>query len=163
VGLGRIGKEIAHRLLPFDVALSYYGRRAQGVPWPYFDSVTALAEQADILIVACPGGAATRHLVNDAVLAALGENGFLVNISRGSVVDEAALCRALTEGVIRAAGLDVFEEEPLGDSPLRQLDNVVLTPHIGSATHETRRRMAELAIRNLESFFTSGKAVNPVG
>lgn len=163
VGLGRIGREITQRLLPFDVEVSYYGRRPQAVPWQYFDSLTALARHADVLILSCPGGAATHHIVDAAVLKALGPGGVIVNISRGSVIKEADLCQALADGTIRGAALDVFEAEPLGDSPLRRLPNVVLSPHIGSATHETRRQMADLAIRNLVEFFTTGKAVTPVG
>lgn len=162
VGLGRIGKEIVQRLLPFEVDVAYYGRQRQDVPWQYFDTLTGLAEHVDVLILACPGGPATRHLVDTAVLHALGPQGVIVNISRGSVIKEDALCQALVDGMIGGAALDVFDAEPLGDSPLRQLPNVVLAPHIGSATHETRRQMAELAIRNLVEFFSTGKAVTPV-
>lgn len=162
VGLGRIGKEIANRLEAFEVDIAYFGRKPQAVAWSYFSSVEALAASVDILIVTCPGGADTFHLIDESVLGRLGPEGFIVNIARGSVIDEAALCRALSERAIRGAALDVFEHEPLADSPLLGLDNVVLTPHIGSATHETRRRMTELVIRNLVSFFTTGRAVTPV-
>lgn len=163
VGLGGIGKEITKRLLPFDVDIAYYGRRAQAVPWNYCDSLTALAAYADVLILSCPGGAATRHLVDARVLSALGPSGVVVNISRGTVINEVDLCQALADGTIGGAALDVFEVEPLCNSPLRSLPNVVLTPHIGSATHETRRQMADLAMRNLVEFFAQGKAVTPVG
>lgn len=162
IGLGRIGKEIIQRLLPFEVEVAYYGRRPQDLPWQYFDTPTALAGYADIVIVACPGGAATHHLVNAQVLQALGPQGVIVNISRGTVIDETALCHALADGVIHGAALDVFDTEPLGDSPLRSLPNVVLAPHIGSATHETRRQMADLTLRNLVEFFSTGKAVTVV-
>ncbi|WP_242697271.1 2-hydroxyacid dehydrogenase [Bordetella petrii] len=162
VGLGRIGMEIVQRVLPFEVDVAYYGRRAQAVPWQYFDSLPALAEHADVLILSCPGGAATRHIVDATVLKSLGADGIVVNISRGTVIKETDLCQALADGTIRGAALDVFDTEPLLDSPLRSLPNVVLSPHIGSATQETRRQMADLAIRNLAAFFTTGKAVTPV-
>lgn len=162
IGLGRIGKEIVQRLLPFGVDVSYYGRQSQQVPWRYFDSPEALAGHADVLVLSCPGGKATHHLVDATVLKALGPGGVIVNIARGTVIDEAALCRALADGTIRGAALDVFEAEPLGDSPLRSLPNVVLAPHIGSATHETRLQMAELAIQNLVAFFTTGNVLTPV-
>lgn len=162
VGLGRIGKEIAQRLVPFEVDLSYFGRARQAVPWRHFDSLPAMARHVDVLILSCPGGAATRHIVDAAVLQELGPDGVIVNVARGSVVNESDLCHALANGIIQGAALDVFESEPLGPSPLRQLPNVILAPHIGSATHETRRQMAELAIRNLVSFFRTGRAVTPV-
>ncbi len=162
VGLGRIGKEIAQRLAPFEVDLSYFGRARQEVPWRHFDSLPAMARHVDVLILSCPGGAATRHIVDAAVLRALGPLGLVVNVARGSVVNEADLCHALANGIIQGAALDVFESEPLGESPLRHMPNVILAPHIGSATHETRRQMAELAIRNLVSFFSTGRAVTPV-
>ena len=162
VGLGRIGKEIVQRLVPFEVDLSYFGRARQEVPWRHFDSLQAMARHVDVLILSCPGGAATRHIVDAAVLRALGPEGLVVNVARGSVIDEADLCHALANGIIQGAALDVFESEPLGESPLRHMPNVILAPHIGSATHETRRQMAELAIRNLVSFFTTGRAVTPV-
>src|SRR5690606_28304757 len=149
VGLGRIGREVAQRLVPFRVEVSYFGRTRQAVAWDFFDDIEKLAAHVDILIVCCPGGPATHHLINAAVLHALGPSGVLVNVSRGSVVDEAQLCAALADKVIAGAALDVFNQEPLGDSPLRSLSNVVLTPHMGSATNETRLQMAELAIRNL--------------
>src|SRR5690606_2472303 len=162
VGLGRIGKEIARRLLPFRVEVAYFGRSRQNVEWDYFNDVRLLAAHADILILCCPGGPATHGLIDASVLQSLGPNGFLVNIARGGVVNEADLCRALADKVIAGAALDVFNHEPLEASPLCDLDNVVLTPHIGSATHETRMRMAELVIRNLCEFFDTGEAVTPV-
>lgn len=162
VGLGRIGKEIVQRLVPFEVDLSYFGRTRQEAPWRHFDSLPAMASHVDVLVLSCPGGAATHHIVDAAVLSALGPEGLVVNVARGSVINEADLCHALANGIIQGAALDVFESEPLGESPLRHLSNVILAPHIGSATHETRRQMAELAIRNLVSFFTTGRAVTPV-
>lgn len=162
VGLGRIGKEIVQRLVPFDVDVSYYGRRSQDVPWTHFDSLVAMATHVDVMILSCPGGKATHHLVDAAILKALGGSGVIVNIARGTVINETDLCQALEAGIIQGAALDVFESEPLDDSPLRRFSNVILSPHIGSATVETRRQMAELAIQNLVSFFQTGKAITPV-
>ncbi|MGB6102329.1 MAG: 2-hydroxyacid dehydrogenase [Pusillimonas sp.] len=163
VGLGRIGREIVQRLLPFRVGIGYFGRSRQDVEWDYFDDVEKLARYADVLMVCCPGGPATHQLIDAGVLRALGPAGVLVNIARGSVVNEAQLCAALADGTIAGAALDVFNEEPLGDSPLRGFPNVVLTPHMGSATNETRLQMAQLAIDNLTGFFKTGKALTPVG
>jgi lactate dehydrogenase-like 2-hydroxyacid dehydrogenase len=162
IGMGRIGKEIARRLAPFDVEFAYYGRSKQALPYEWFDRPQELARWSDILIAACPGGPETRHLVDAAVLEALGAQGVLVNIARGSVVDEHALVQALERKAIAGAALDVFEHEPLEDSGLCTFDNVVLSPHIGSATHETRMAMAQLTIDNIVSFFATGKAITPV-
>lgn len=151
------------RLAPFDVDIPYFGHTRQALPYEWFAQLIELARWADILIACCPGGSATHHLIDDAVLDALGPNGMLVNIARGSVVVEAALVRALECKRIAGAALDVFEHEPLGDSPLRTFDNVVLSPHIGSATHETRLAMAQLTVDNVESFFSTGEALTPVG
>lgn len=163
VGLGRIGREIAQRLVPFRVDIAYFGRTRQDLAWDFFDDIEKLAADVDILIVCCPGGPATHHLINAAVLRALGPSGVLINVARGSVVDEAQLCAALAGKVIAGAALDVFNEEPLGDSPLCGFSNVVLAPHMGSATNETRLRMAQLAIDNLSGFFKTGQALTPVG
>lgn len=162
VGLGRIGKEIVRRLLPFRVDVAYSGRSRQDVEWMYFDDVNQLAVHADILILCCPGGPETHGMIDARVLRSLGPHGFLVNIARGSVVNELDLCRALADKTIAGAALDVFNREPLDASPLRSLDNVVLAPHIGSATQETRMQMAALAIHNLCRYFDTGSAVTPV-
>jgi lactate dehydrogenase-like 2-hydroxyacid dehydrogenase len=162
IGMGRIGKEIARRLAPFDVEIAYYGRTKQALSHAWFAHPQALARWSDILIAACPGGLETRHLVDAPVLDALGAQGVLVNIARGSVVDEAALVHALERKSIAGAALDVFEREPLEASALCTFDNVVLSPHIGSATHETRLAMAQLTIDNVVSFFTTGNAITPV-
>jgi lactate dehydrogenase-like 2-hydroxyacid dehydrogenase len=114
------------------------------------------------LIVACPGGAATKHLINAAVLAALGAKGTLINIARGSVVDEAALIAALQSGVIRGAGLDVFENEPQVPEALMQCENAILLPHLSSGTHETRREMARLVVENLAAHFSGEPLLTPV-
>ncbi len=162
VGLGRIGKAIAHRLEAHGMRIAYFGRTRQGVSWDYFDSLIELARASDFLIVACPGGAATKHLINASVLEALGVEGTLINIARGSVVDEAALIEALQRGIIRGAGLDVFEHEPQVPGALMQCENAVLLPHLGSGTHETRREMARLVVSNLAAHFSGVSLLTPV-
>lgn len=163
LGLGRIGAAIAHRLAAFDARLSYHSRHpVPDVPYTYVESPTALAETVDVLVVATSGGPATAGLVSAEVLAALGPDGYLVNIARGSVVDEPALVKALTSGAIAGAALDVFADEPTVPAELLDLDNVVLLPHIASATTETREAMGELAFRNLHQFMTDGTLVTPV-
>jgi len=162
VGLGRIGKDIARRLEPFGVALAYHGRSDQNLAWRYEPDLAALARDVDILIVVAPGGPETAHLVDARVLAALGPNGFLVNVARGSVVDQFALLEALEQGAIAGAALDVFDGEPDIDPRFFTLDNVMLTPHLGSATRETRAAMAQLMLDNLRAWFRSGRALTPV-
>ena len=162
VGLGRIGRGIARRLAGFDVEIAYTGTRPQDLPYSFVAEVGALAEASDILIVCCRGGEATRHLIDAAVLERLGPEGFLVNVARGSVVDEAALTAALAAGRLRGAALDVFETEPLADSPLRRLDNTVFSPHAGSATEETRRVMLRLALDNIHRVLAGQPALTPV-
>ncbi len=161
VGLGRIGKGMASRLAPFGVALAYTGGMAQDVPWRYESDMKALASTSDVLILCCKGGEETYRLINEEVLAALGR-GWLVNMSRGTVVDEAALYAALTVGELKGAALDVFHDEPLGDSALRSLSNVVLSPHAGSATHETRAQMLRLTLDNLHAVLNGHAAPTPV-
>lgn len=159
LGLGRIGKAVARRLEAMEMDIAYTGRHAQaGVRWRYVPTLGALAAEVDFLVVACPGGAATRHLVDAGVLAALGSKGTIINIARGSIVDEAALVDALQRGVIKGAGLDVFADEPRVPPALFALDNVVLLPHVGSATRETRQAMADLCRANLDAWF-AGKPV----
>jgi lactate dehydrogenase-like 2-hydroxyacid dehydrogenase len=158
VGMGRIGQAIAHRARAFGMSVAYTARSAKtDLPYTFHDQVTALAAQSDFLVVITPGGAATRKLIDAKVLAALGPKGYLVNVARGSVVDEAALIAALQAGAIAGAALDVFENEPHVPEALRALDNIVLTPHIGSATAATRQAMADLAFENLRAFFAGGK------
>jgi lactate dehydrogenase-like 2-hydroxyacid dehydrogenase len=159
LGLGRIGRAIARRLEAMGMSIAYTTRRPQpDVPWRHVPDLRALAAEVDFLIVACPGGAATRGLVDADVLAALGPKGTLVNIARGSIVDEPALVAALQAGTIRGAGLDVFAAEPNVPAALLALDNVVLLPHVGSATRETRQAMADLCRANLDAWF-AGKPV----
>jgi len=163
LGLGRIGKVVARRASGFDMAVGYHNRRVDpSVGHAYFASPRELAAWADVLVVTCPGGEATRRLVDAEVLAALGPTGFLVNVSRGSVVDEAALIGALEAGAIAGAGLDVFADEPRVPDALRLRDDVVATPHIASATRETRGAMADLTLANVESFLATGRLVTPV-
>jgi len=153
LGLGRIGKAIAERVSALGMKVAYTGRKPQQVAYEFLPSLEALAAWSDFLVVACPGGAATRGIVNAPVLAALGSKGTLVNIARGSIIDEPALVKALQEGTIKAAGLDVFADEPHVPAPLLAMENVVLLPHVGSATNETRKAMGDLCKANLDSWF----------
>ncbi len=163
VGLGRIGRAIAKRLEGFGVSIAYHGRRRQpDVPYAYHDSLVGLAEACDVLIVVAPGNADTKALVNAEILAALGPEGILINVARGSLVDETALTTALQQGTILAAGLDVFAEEPCVPEALIGLDNTVLLPHVGSASHRTRRMMGDLVVQNLKSWFAGKGPVTPV-
>ncbi|MBB1634344.1 2-hydroxyacid dehydrogenase [Cupriavidus sp. UME77] len=157
VGMGRIGRVIARRGAGFDMEVRYHSRRpAQDAPYRHEPSLTELARWADFLVIATAGGPETRHLVSAEILDALGPKGFLINIARGTVVDESALVDALVQGRIAGAGLDVFENEPQVPQALFALDNVVLLPHIASATHETRNAMADLVFENLQAFFANG-------
>jgi len=163
VGLGRIGLAIARRCEALGLTIGYYGRsKKAGNDYAYFDDPVKLAAWADILIVATPGGAETEKLISADVLDALGPEGSLVNISRGTVVDEPALIRALQEGRIASAGLDVYLNEPNPDPAFAALDNVVLYPHHASGTEETRDRMAQLVIDNLAAFFAGKPLLTPV-
>ncbi len=162
-GYGRIGQALASRLRAFGMEIRYFQRSAGPEPRLRCDSLRELATVSDFLVLCAPGGAATRHAVDAAVLDALGPDGTLVNIARGSVVDEAALVEALAAGRLGAAALDVFEDEPRVPAALRGMDNVVLTPHVGSFTVETRRAMARLAVGNLDEHFAGRPALTPVG
>ena len=163
VGMGRIGQAIARRASAFGMDIAYTARSARpGVPYRYLPTATALAAESDFLVVITPGGAGTRKLIDAEVLAALGSDGILVNVARGSVVDEAALIDALEQGVIAGAGLDVFENEPHVPARLLALPHVVLAPHIGSATGQTRQAMADLAAANLAAHFAGRPLLSPV-
>lgn len=163
LGLGRIGSAIATRLLGFDCAIAYHNRRpVDGCPYRYAESPAELAESVDVLVVATTGDQRTRKLVDRTVLEALGPEGYLINVARGSVVDQEVLVELLIGGGLAGAGLDVFADEPHVPAELLDLDNVVLFPHIGSATARTRRTMALLAIRNLDSYLDTGELVTPV-
>ncbi|KNZ33203.1 MAG: dehydrogenase [Methylibium sp. NZG] len=154
LGLGRIGKAIAKRLDACDVTVEYHGRQPQeGVPYRYHPTLLGLAQECDVLLVVASGGAETHHLVNADVLKALGPDGILVNVGRGTVVDEAALVQALQNKTILSAGLDVFENEPHVPPALIAMDHVVLLPHVGSASVYTRKAMAQLVVDNLLAWF----------
>ncbi|UQN37390.1 2-hydroxyacid dehydrogenase [Alcaligenes aquatilis] len=160
VGLGRIGQTIARRASGFDMELRYHNRRPRhDVHWHYEPSLIELAHWADFMVIAAVGGDETRGLINIDVLNALGPKGILVNIARGSVVDESALIAALQEGRLGAAGLDVFENEPQVPQALRDLKQVVLAPHTASATHETRQAMLSLALDNILQYQKTGKVL----
>lgn len=163
IGMGRIGRAIARRAEAFNLRIAYQGpRRKAEIAWPWFADPVALAKESDLLMVACPGGEATRGLVSRAVIDALGPQGFLVNIARGSVVDEPALIEALQQGRIAGAGLDVFADEPRVPTELIALENVVLQPHVASATHPTRKAMGQLVIDNLAAHFAGEPLLTPV-
>lgn len=163
LGLGRIGMELAKRARASGMEPAYHNRSERAdAGMPYRESPVALAQWADVLAVSCPGGNATRNLVDAEVLDALGPNGWLINIARGSVVDEAALVQALADGRIKGAGLDVFADEPHVPEVLVKMDNVVLQPHQASATNETRDAMADLVVRNLRAHFNGEPLVTPV-
>lgn len=163
VGLGRIGAAIATRLRAFGCPISYHNRREiSDSPYTYAASPVALAREVDVLVIAAAGGSGTRHLVDREVLDALGPDGYLVNIARGSVVDEDALVDALVHGRLAGAGLDVFSDEPNVPEALMALDSVVLLPHVGSATVETRAAMEALTLTNLDRFLEAGELVTPV-
>lgn len=163
VGLGRIGKAIARRLEAFGLPVSYFGRNRQaGVSYRYFADLVAMARDVDTLIVVTPGGPGTQNLINAAVLEALGPRGILINISRGSVVDEAALIAALRNKTILAAGLDVFQSEPRLNPAFLELDNATLFPHVGSASQHTRDAMGQLVVDNLVVFVEGKPPKTPV-
>jgi hydroxypyruvate reductase len=163
IGIGRIGRAIARRAEAFNLKIIYQGpNRKSDVPWPYFADPVALAKEADFVIAACPGGEATRGLVSRAVIDAIGPQGIFVNIARGSVADEPALIEALKEGRLGGAGLDVFADEPRVPEAFFAMDNVVLQPHVASATHQTRQAMGQLVIDNLAAFFAGKPLVTPV-
>ena len=154
VGLGRIGALIAQRLEALGLQIAYTGPREKpGTPWPYVTDIGDLASRSDMLILSCPGGDATRHIVNTEVLRRLGRDGVLINVSRGSVVDEAALLAALHDGAIGGAGLDVFAQEPGLDPRVLAFDNVVLQPHYAAVTRETRAEMTRVLLDAVHRFY----------
>ena len=153
VGMGRIGQDLAKRLEPFKVEIAYSGPSPKQVPYTYYRDLKDLARNSNVLFLACPANSDTDNMVNAEVLDALGPSAFLINIARGSVVDEEALLYALQHKKIAGAALDVFKNEPNPNPAFLRLDNVLLTPHIGSATTETRIAMTNLAVDNLEAFF----------
>ena len=163
VGLGRIGQAIAKRCAAFEMELSYFGpRKKPEFPYTYYDDLKALAEDSEILIISCAATEQTRHIIREEILKALGPKGILINVARGSVVKQDDLLAALNDNVIAGAGLDVYESEPCCPKELISLDNVVLLPHIGSATIETRSSMGRLVIDNLDAFFDGKPLITPV-
>lgn len=162
LGMGRIGQAIAEKLAPWKPEIFYHSRAAKDVPYTYCQSLLDMADKVEVLICITPGGPDTQHLVNTDVLEALGPRGMLINVSRGSVVNEAALITALQNGTLGWAGLDVFEEEPAVPQELRDLPNTVLLPHVGSATVETRAAMGALTVDNLLQHLKDGTVLTPV-
>jgi len=163
IGMGRIGQAIAKRGLALNMQVAYQGpNRKAALPYRYFADPAALAKESDVVMVACPGGEATKNLVNRAVIDAIGPKGYIVNIARGSIIDEPALLEALQQNRIAGAGLDVFVDEPKVPEGFFALDNVVLQPHVGSATHTTRKAMGQLVIDNLAAHFAGKPLVTPV-
>jgi lactate dehydrogenase-like 2-hydroxyacid dehydrogenase len=162
LGMGNIGQAIARRAEAFGIEVSYHARHDHALGYRYYPSLHTMAADVDILVVAAPGGASTRHLVDGEVMAALGPDGVLINVARGTVVDERALVSALDEGSLGAAGLDVYEDEPNVPLGLLAAKNAVLLPHVGSASVPTRQQMAELGVENLQSWFRNGTVLTPV-
>lgn len=157
VGLGRIGSRIATRAQAFGMSILYHGRmRKPDCPWEYVDNLVELARRSNFLVLACPGGAATRRLVDARVLSALGAGGFLINVARGSVVDNEALLQVLAAGTIAGAGLDVWDGEPDFPPELLASSNVVLTPHMSGRSSAALRAQTRLLLDNLDAVFTKG-------
>lgn len=162
LGLGRIGQAIADKFAPWNPTIVYHTRSKKDVPYTYYDSLVAMAHDCDILICITPGGPSTNKIVNAEVMEALGPTGTLINVARGSVVDEAAMTEALSSGKLGWAGLDVFEAEPHIPEALRALPNTVLLPHVGSATVETRAAMGALTVDNLLRHLDDGTVISAV-
>jgi hydroxypyruvate reductase len=163
VGMGRIGKTIAKRCAAFDMPISYTARTVKPeLPFTFYANAKELAANVDFLVIITPGGAATKGMINAEVLTALGKDGYLINVARGTVVDQPALIHALQNNIIAGAGLDVFDGEPTVPEAFYTLDNVTLLPHVGSATNATRKAMADLALLNLANFYAGKPLVTPV-
>jgi lactate dehydrogenase-like 2-hydroxyacid dehydrogenase len=162
LGMGRIGQEIASRLSMFNPKILYHSRSPKDVPYTYYKDLKTMARDCEVLICITPGGIKTNKLVNEEILTALGPTGTLINIARGSVVDQTALIKTLEDGRLGYAALDVFESEPNVPDELIHMSNVTLLPHVGSATFETRAAMGELTLNNLIEFKRNGKVLTPV-
>ena len=162
VGLGRIALDLVERLTPFKVQISYTGPNKKNVPYTHYSNIVSLAANSDILIMLCPAGPSTAKIANAAVFKALGPTGYFINIARGSVLDEAALLHALKNKLIAGAALDVFENEPNPNPEFLKLSNVLLTPHMGSGTNETRIAMTNLTLDNLDAFFQQQPLLTPI-
>ena len=161
-GLGEIGRKIAARVAAFETEVGYFSRSRHNVPYQYFPNLEALADWCSVLLIAVRAGTDTNHAVNADILERLGEDGYVINISRGSVIDEAALVRALADKTIAGAGLDVYAREPHAPDALTAFPNVVLTPHIGGHTLESHVAMQDCVIANLEAFFAGQPLAHPV-
>jgi hydroxypyruvate reductase len=161
-GMGEIGRKIARRVAAFEAEVGYFSRSRRDVPYQYFPSLEALADWCSVLMIAVRAGADTHHVVNADILRRLGEDGYVVNIARGSVIDQDALIKALTDKTIAGAGLDVYAREPQAPGALSQFPNVVLTPHIGGHTLESHMAMQDCVIANLETFFAGKPLAYPV-
>jgi hydroxypyruvate reductase len=161
-GMGEIGRKIAARLSAFETEIGYFSRSRHDLPYRYFESLEALSEWCGVLMIAVRASRDTHHIVNADILQKLGSDGYVVNIARGSVIDEAALVAALKDNVIAGAGLDVFEKEPHAPSALTAFPNVVLTPHVGGHTLESHLAMQDCVIANLEAFFAGRPLAYPV-
>jgi lactate dehydrogenase-like 2-hydroxyacid dehydrogenase len=162
LGLGRIGKAIAKRCEAFGLPVSYHNRTHSDMSYPYFKTLKEMAAAVNTIIIVTPGGASTKHLINKEILETLGADGVIINVGRGSVVDEKALITALQNKTIAMAGLDVFEDEPRVPAELRAMDNVVLLPHIGSGTVYTRNKMGQLVVDNLMNYLHGKPVISPV-
>ena len=162
-GMGEIGRKIASRVAAFETEVGYFSRSRRDVPYRYLPSLAALAEWCSVLMIAVRAGVDTHHAVNASILQKLGKDGYVVNISRGSVIDQRALIAALTDKTIAGAGLDVFEKEPHVPDALTGFPNVVLTPHIGGHTIESHMAMQDCVIANLEAYFAGKPLAHPVG
>ncbi len=162
VGLGRIGEAIVHRALPFKLKIAYHNRSLRNLPYTYYSTLAELAQNSDILLCMLPGGEETHEIINYKILEHLGPDGIFINVGRGSSVDELALAQALEEGKIAGAGLDVYTNEPHVPKDLMALDNIVLFPHIGSGTVETRSAMGKLVMQNLAAFFAGQSLITEV-
>lgn len=162
VGLGRIGEAVVHRALPFGLKVAYHNRTPKNLPYTYYPSLEELATASDILLCLLPGGESTRKIIDGSVFKKLGPQGFFINVGRGTSVDEQALAEALHSGQIAGAGLDVYENEPNIPESLLQAGNLVLLPHIGSATIEARHAMGNLLIKNLDAYFANEPLLSEV-
>lgn len=162
LGLGRIGQAIADKLGAFNADIHYHTRSPKDVPYTYHATLVDMARAVEVIICITPGGPSTHHIVNADVIEALGPDGTLINVSRGSVIDETAMVAALQSGKLGYAALDVFEEEPKIPDALKTMPNVILLPHVGSATHETRAAMGGLVVDNLISHLDNGLVITPV-
>jgi hydroxypyruvate reductase len=162
-GMGEIGRKIASRVAAFETEVGYFSRSRHEVPYQYLPSLAALAEWCNVLMIAVRAGVDTHHAVNADILRKLGKDGYVVNISRGSVIDQQALIAALTDKTIAGAGLDVYEKEPHAPDALTAFPNVVLTPHIGGHTIESHMAMQDCVIANLDAYFAGKPLAHPVG